>query len=263
MTDTQNLEHIKKLIASIPHWYHQIELAPGLVTPGAHRSKNVLDSLNSLGLPLNCAGMRVLDLGARDGFFSFEMEKRQADVLAVDYTLPTVTGFSVVANILNSRVPYKVDNIYALSAEKYGKFDIVLCLGLIYHLRNPMLALDIIRSLCKPDALLFVESAIMTDLFYRLSDVLHRLMQIGLGRRIIPDNTMWRFLPLGTLNNDGTNCWLPSLEGLKSALEAAEFRVLSSLKLGDRSIIAARVTSDSQIARFRHLDTSVGEFGTD
>jgi len=69
------------------------------------------------------------------------------------------------------------------------------------------------------------------------------------------------FLPLGSLNNDGTNCWLPSLKGLQSALEAAEFQVLSSLKLGDRGIIAARVKSDAEIARFRNLDSSVGEFG--
>jgi len=103
--------------------------------------------------------------GHGDGFFSFEMEKREAEVLAVDYALPTVTGFSIAADILKSHVPYKVDNIYSLSAENYGEFDIILCLGLIYHLRNPMLALDIIRSLCKPDALLFVESAIMADLF--------------------------------------------------------------------------------------------------
>jgi tRNA (mo5U34)-methyltransferase len=257
-----DIDQIKKQIESLPHWHHQIELSPGIVTPGAQNSRLILDSLNSLGLPLNCRGMRVLDLGARDGFFSFEMEKRGAEVLAVDYALPTITGFSIAADILNSRVPYKVDNIYSLTTEQYGKFDIILCLGLIYHLRNPMLALDIIRSLCKPDALLFVESAIMFDLFHRGVDLMHSMLQIGLGKKIIPDNTIWRFLPLGTLNNDGTNCWLPSLKGLQAALESAEFQVRSSIKKGNRGIIAARATSDSQIASFRHLDSSVGEFGT-
>jgi len=256
-----NSELIKKKVESFPHWYHQIELAPGIVTPGGQNSRLVLDSLNALGLPFDCKGKRVLDLGARDGFFSFEMEKRGAEVLAVDYALPTATGFSVSAEILNSRVPYKVDNIYSLSSEKYGRFDIILCLGLIYHLRNPMLALDIIRSLCKSDALLFVESAIMTDLFYRCFDAIHRVLQMGLGEKRVPANTMWRFLPVCTLKSDGTNCWLPSLKGLQSALESAEFQVLAGVKLDSRGLIAARAKSDAEIARFRNLDSSVGEYG--
>lgn len=91
------------------------------------------------------------------------MERRGAEVVAIDYALPNITGFNVAAKIFGSKVPYIVENVYDLNLETYGAFDIVLFLGVIYHLRNPLLALDKIHSVVKPGGLLFVESAIATD----------------------------------------------------------------------------------------------------
>ena len=87
--------------------------------------------------------MRVLDIGARDGFFSFELERRGADVVAIDYIDPgrdRLPGRARAARARRSTTV--VDNVYRLSRERHGEFDIVLFLGVLYHLRDPLLALD-------------------------------------------------------------------------------------------------------------------------
>ncbi|MEP6811127.1 MAG: hypothetical protein ABI992_12855, partial [Chthoniobacterales bacterium] len=83
-------EAIEDKLASVPHWYHRIEVAPGIVTPGIN------DTPAYFGLfqfPVDCTGLRVLDLGTRDGYFAFEFERRGAEVLAIDYFPAHRTGF--------------------------------------------------------------------------------------------------------------------------------------------------------------------------
>jgi 2-polyprenyl-3-methyl-5-hydroxy-6-metoxy-1,4-benzoquinol methylase len=121
------------------------------------------------GFPRNMRGMRALDLGCSDGFFSFEMEKRGADVVAVDFVPEDYTGFSVARRILGSSVEYRMDNVYNLSPEVYGYFDIVLFMGVLYHLRNPLGGLDAIRSVINDEGQLFV-GTMMIDDYVQLPD---------------------------------------------------------------------------------------------
>ena len=80
MARIKDNQQIVDLIRNVEFWYHQIELAPGIVTPGVNDSPAVLRNLEALGLPDDCSGLRVLDIGCRDGFFSFAMEARGANV---------------------------------------------------------------------------------------------------------------------------------------------------------------------------------------
>src|SRR6185436_9541155 len=194
MSQITDPEQIASLIQSVRFWYHQIELAPGIITPGKNASSKVLENLDSLGLPKDAKGLRVLDIGCRDGYFAFEMERRGAEVIGIDYAPSHTTGFDVAAKILDSKVPYIVENVYDLTPETYGTFDIVLFLGVIYHLRNPLLALDKIRAVVKPEGLLFVESAIATNEAIASLDI-----------------PLWRFYPNNSLNNDATNKWAPNM----------------------------------------------------
>ena len=99
-----SMNEIKEMIDSVPVWHHRIELAPGIFTPAIQQTQ---DLLTSIDLPKDMSGFRVLDLGARDGFFSFECEKRgAAEVIAVDYTPVELTGFAVASKILNSKVKW-------------------------------------------------------------------------------------------------------------------------------------------------------------
>src|SRR4051812_30744538 len=100
---------IQARIDSVPRWYHRIEVAPGVVTPGVTDSQTYLRFLD---LPADCSGWRVLDLGTRDGFYAFEFERRGADVIAIDYVPKERSGFSVAAELLKSRVEYVQANLY-------------------------------------------------------------------------------------------------------------------------------------------------------
>jgi tRNA (mo5U34)-methyltransferase len=207
-------------------------------------SSAVLRNLEALGLPDDCSGLRVLDIGCRDGFFSFAMEARGADVTGVDYAPSSVTGFEVAATILDSKVEYVVENVYDLDPEKYDRFDVVLFLGVLYHLRNPLLALDRIRQMLNPGGLLFVECQLSTD---------ERVNSL--------DIPIWQFYPRATLNNDETNKWAPNLLGLGLVVEEAEFTVQDSIAHGSRGYVKAMVAKDGRQEYFRQLDTSKGIFG--
>lgn len=244
MSRITDREQIISMIQSVPFWYHQIEFFPGVITPGKNESFKVLENLNKLGLPKDAQGLRVLDIGCRDGFFAFEMERRGAEVIGVDYALPSTTGFNVAAKILDSKVAYIVENVYDLAPDKYGVFDIVLFLGVIYHLRNPLLALDAIRSVIKPGGLLFVESAVVTE-------------QV-IANANIP---LWRFYPGNSFNNDATNKWAPNMPGLEAAIEEAGFQAQQSLKIPSRGYVVAQAIFDSQQNHFQKLDSSKGIFG--
>jgi len=126
--DNDRAALIRARIATVPVWYHQIDLGGGIITPGFNRSAEVLEWMD---IPADCRGLRVLDVGARDGFFAFEFERRGAEVVAVDYLPRNETGFDVAAELLGSRVSYIEDNVYYLTPERYGTFDIVLFLGLL------------------------------------------------------------------------------------------------------------------------------------
>lgn len=129
-------------IQSIP-WYHSIEIAPGIITPGRIPHSYLKQLLRRIALPENLEGLSVLDIGAWDGFFSFEAERRGARrVVALDLHPPDRYGFAIARDLLGSHVEYIQGSVYDLSPEVHGEFDIVLFLGVLYHLRYPLLALD-------------------------------------------------------------------------------------------------------------------------
>lgn len=262
-------ETLRVMIARHKHWYHQIELAPGIVTPGDHPSAAELARLDAVGLPCNARGLRVLDIGCRDGFFSFEMERRGAEVVPIDYSEPAKTGFPIAAEALGSALQYRMRNVYKIDPASEGMFDIVLFLGLLYHLRNPMLALDQVRSVMKPGGLLFLSTHLATDA--RIS---------GEG---IP---VWQFLPRDSFQSDASNKWIPNLAGLRATLAETRFNVLretfqvariDGLRELDRVgfmtapeqartsrhfiHLSARAVADDWLAFHRQLDESEGLWG--
>jgi tRNA (mo5U34)-methyltransferase len=110
-------DEVRARIAAVPQWHHPIELRPGIITPGANDARTMLEMLD---LPVDCRGMRALDLGTRDGFFAFELERRGAEVVAVDYMTMADSGFAVAAELLGSRVTYLQRNLYELAAAELG-----------------------------------------------------------------------------------------------------------------------------------------------
>jgi tRNA (mo5U34)-methyltransferase len=243
MTD----EQIRERIASVPHWYHQIEVRPGITTPGVNDSTR---TLRRLDLPRRCDGLRVLDIGARDGFFSFELERRGAEVVAIDYIDPSASGFAVASELLGSEVECDVCNIYDLDPDRHGTFDIVLFLGLLYHLRDPLLALDRIWEVCRPDALLVMETQLLDNALLVDGGAFRALADIDPQLR---DTCLMQFYPGDTLNGDHSNYWAPNAACVRGMLDAAGFETTAEDVAGSRGIFHARRIVDPTAVYYRRL----------
>jgi tRNA (mo5U34)-methyltransferase len=136
-------------------WYHSIEIEPGLVTPGSLTPEILRANLEHVRMPASLHGLSVLDVGAWDGFYSFEAERRgAARVVAFDVTPADVHGFRDARELIGSRVEYVQGSVYDLSPERVGTFDVVFFFGVLYHCRYPLLALDRLHTVCKQYALL-------------------------------------------------------------------------------------------------------------
>jgi tRNA (mo5U34)-methyltransferase len=244
MTTMQDADTLAR-IRSVPHWYHRFEFAPGVTTPGINDTGKVLESL---GLPEDCRGLRALDLGTRDGFFAFELRRRGAEVTAVDYMPIESTGFAVAREILGSDVEYTQENLYNLRPETHGTFDIVLFLGLLYHLPDPMAALRILRSLCR--GTMHLETQALDNAVLLADGTFTTLDSFSPRLRDVP---LMQFYPGTALNNDPTNYWAPNFACLKRMLEENRFAVVDSQLSGPRAIFKCRVTEDDARQYFNDI----------
>jgi len=126
-------------------WYHSFELPDGTLIDGVNPLGRLRERFARFPVPGDLSGKRVLDIGAWDGWFSFEAERRGAEVTAVDCC--EAPHFVELHGQLSSKVDYRILEIYELTEAGLGKFDIVFLLGVLYHLRHPLLALEIVCGL--------------------------------------------------------------------------------------------------------------------
>ncbi|MFL5845924.1 MAG: class I SAM-dependent methyltransferase [Solirubrobacteraceae bacterium] len=146
-------------------WYHTLDLGDGVITKGWF---DLRDHVASYGLPERMDGLRVLDIGTWDGFWAFEMERRGAEVVALDVdheadydwpprrrpaelkALDRGAGFRLAKEALGSRAERVVCNIYEATPERLGgTFDLVFCGAVLLHLRDQLLALERLAGLCR------------------------------------------------------------------------------------------------------------------
>ncbi|HEX2015858.1 MAG TPA: DUF1698 domain-containing protein [Solirubrobacteraceae bacterium] len=186
-------------------WFHSIALAPDLVTPGRDDTAERVDVLH---LPEDLRGKTVLDVGAWDGYFSFEAERRGAQrVLATDsfawdgQNWSTKAGFELARRVLGSKVEDQHIDVMELSPEALGgRFDVVLCLGVLYHVRHPFLMIEKVASVT--EELLILETH--ADLTWTRRPAM-------------------AFYPSHELAWDPTNWWGPNPEAVVAMLRAAGF----------------------------------------
>jgi tRNA (mo5U34)-methyltransferase len=166
---TELERELRAAVAANPLWYHTMELAPGVVTPGWFDLRPIVERLPWPDV----RGKRCLDVGTYDGFLAFELERRgAAEVVATDigaheqwdWAAPEraagtaylrwvagedkARGFETARRALGSSVERVELSVYELSPERLGQFDVVVCGSLLLHLRNPVDALEAIRSVC-------------------------------------------------------------------------------------------------------------------
>src|SRR5215467_12463491 len=135
-----------------PYWFQKIEVLPGLFSAGW--SDPVVQKLPWFGLPEDLTGMRVLDIGCAEGFFSFEAERRGArEVIGIDSFPDSIRRFNIVKAARQSNATAFLMNVYDLEPKRLGTFDLVLFYGVFYHLKHPQYALERIRSICTGELL--------------------------------------------------------------------------------------------------------------
>ena len=202
-------------------WFHSIDLGDGIVTPGKVPLNYLRSILDYVQVPERLDGLTVLDVGAYDGFFSFEAERRGAKrVVAVDVLPANCMGFALAREVLGSDVEYHHMSAYNLDVQKLGgPFDIVLFLGVYYHLRYPLLALDQICNITRGQLLMETH---ITDGHFTLGDgSAVRLADIDPRLTRVP---LYRFYRLNELSADDYSNWFgPNVEAVLQSLQSAGF----------------------------------------
>jgi tRNA (mo5U34)-methyltransferase len=157
--------------AAASSWYHTLEFPDGTVTPGQFDHRPLV---SRYGLPTDLAGKTALDVATFDGFWAFEMERRGADVTALDldsaedFDLPAEarrefgdaaypamgSGFALAHEALGSRARRVAGSVYDLAESGLGPFDLVHVGDLLLHLRRPLAALEAVRAVTAHQALI-------------------------------------------------------------------------------------------------------------
>jgi tRNA (mo5U34)-methyltransferase len=168
-------------------WYHTLELPGGIVTAGEFDLRPVV---GRLPIPASLTGMRCLDIGGRDGFYAFEMERRGSeDVVSIDIDdpreiqLPATFGaspdviatelsdgnraFEAAREALGSGVRREMGSVYRLDPTDLGEFDFAVIGTLLLHLRDPVGALTAIRRVVRGQLLINDAVAVGRDLLSR------------------------------------------------------------------------------------------------
>lgn len=234
---------IQARVDAVPYWWHSIDVGEGVVTPGFKwgGGSAVMEFERArMGLPEDYAGRSVLDIGAYDGYFSFDAERRGAGrVTAIDHfvwlhdlapggppvdfglaylppdglppagaALPGKRAFDCAHELLGSRVESVVADFMHFDLARLGTFDVVLHLGIVYHMEEPLTALKRVRSVCSQYAV--IESEVVT---------VEGLDHVPLARLVPSDD----------VNEDPTNWWVPNVAGLIGLARGAGFGAVEAV----------------------------------
>jgi tRNA (mo5U34)-methyltransferase len=150
-------------IKALQPWFHNLHLPGGVQTAPGHYFGDFPSfkwKQFQKSIPKNLEGMTALDIGCNAGFYTFELAKRGADVLGIDLDPHYLKQAKWAAKVfgLEHKTKFKQMQVYDLCRVR-KKFDIVIFMGVFYHLRYPMLALDIVTE--KVDKLLVFQTLTM------------------------------------------------------------------------------------------------------
>jgi tRNA (mo5U34)-methyltransferase len=151
-------DSIRRAAAALGPWFHNIDLGHGVQTAPEHFLGDypaVKWRRFAHAIPEDLRGRTVLDIGCNGGFYAIEMKRRGADrVVAIDEDADYLAQARFAAEVLGQSVEFRHLSVYDVAALG-ERFDIVLFLGVLYHLRHPLLALDLIHAHAARDVMVF------------------------------------------------------------------------------------------------------------
>jgi tRNA (mo5U34)-methyltransferase len=228
-------------------WWHSIDLGAGRVTPGVHPLAELQENYARLALPEDLSNRRLLDIGCWDGFYSFEAERHGAQVVSVDCWRPE--NFFKAKAALESRAEFHELSVYEVTQARLGSFDYVLFLGVLYHLRHPLLALEQVCEVTREFAV--IESHVIDNLYQA-------------------ERPVMEFYEFDELGGQYDNWWGPNVECMAQMARAAGFARVELLYCAEtRAAIKAyrrwddkpaNVKPSLQIERVRNAVTNEDRF---
>jgi tRNA (mo5U34)-methyltransferase len=235
LRSTVRASKIKRLalareIQDLGPWFHNYEIASGIWTnpngegAGADYVARRWGILQNL-LP-DVRGKSCLDVGCSSGFFSLKLKELGAQfVVGVDHgeQLKAIEQARFAARELHLDIDFRNVSVYELQ-ELQRTFDVVLCMGVLYHLRHPMLALERLRAVCSGTLIL---QTITTNSNSKIEEISPELLaSTQLQSQVLeqPGFPALRFVE-GALNGD-SSCWfLPNPPAVLAMMRSSGFRV--------------------------------------
>jgi tRNA (mo5U34)-methyltransferase len=234
--------HIRARVQELGPWFHNLDLG-GIATAPHHflgdyprRHWQTFENV----LPWDLRGRTVLDVGCNAGYFSIELKRRGADrVVAIDSDTRYLAQARLASDVLGVPIELRQMTVYEVAALG-ERFDIVLFLGVLYHLRHPLLALDLLHEHVVGDLLLFQSmlrgspdaGPIADDYPFSERDVFDR-----------PDFPRLHFVEQ-KYAGDGTNWWIPNRACADAMLRSAGFEILA--RPAREVVLCGRVAHRSQ-----------------
>jgi tRNA (mo5U34)-methyltransferase len=218
---------LQQQIEALGPWFHNLHLPGGVQTLPHHFLGGDFPRFKwlqiSVALPADLRGWRVLDVGCNAGFYSFELARRGASVLAIDFDPRYLAQARWAAQQLDpeGRIEFRQMGVYEV-AQLQEKFDLVWFMGVFYHLRYPLLALDLIWEHAAADLMLFqtmqrgaeTEDPVGADYDFFQQDHFDS-----------PGYPKMHFIE-HRYSGDPTNWWAPNVAGSKAMLRSAGFEIL-------------------------------------
>jgi tRNA (mo5U34)-methyltransferase len=217
-------EETEARVRALGKWFHNIDLS-GVQTAPDHflgdypaiKWRHFSDAI-----PRDLRGMTVLDIGCNAGFYSIEMKKRGADrVLGIDHDELYLSQARFAAEASGVDIEFRNLSVYEVGKLR-ERFDIVLFMGVLYHLRHPLLALDLIRRHVARDLLMFQSmqrgdpsiAAIDSDYPITESEIFEKS---GYPKLHFVEHSY---------SHDPTNWWIPNRACVEAMLRSAGFEIV-------------------------------------
>ena len=221
MTKTE----IRQRVEELGPWFHNINLQ-GVHTAPEHFLGDYPSTkfqAFSHAIPSDLRGVSVLDIGCNAGFYALEMKRRGADrVVAIDSDEAYLAQARFAASISQEEIDFRKLSVYKV-AELKEKFDLVLFMGVLYHLRHPLLALDLLHEHVTRDLLIFQSMQRGATETARLKED-YPFSETAIFKQ--PGYPKMHFVE-HCYSHDPTNWWIPNRACVEAMLRSAGFAILS------------------------------------
>jgi tRNA (mo5U34)-methyltransferase len=232
------MDDLRSTIESLGPWYQNIEVAPGLWT-NPNLPNHPRDRWAAIEPFVgDLTGKTVLDIGCNAGFFSMRFKQRGAKrVVAIDIDPVVLKQARFLSQHFGLDIEFHERSAYDIV--DWGPFDIVICVGVLYHLRHPLLCLDNIASICRER--LFAQMVIRGSVDEFAPADNYPLTE----NEIFNDRAFPRmFFIEKSVNDDTTNWWFVTRSGLTAMLRSAGFTDITATAVPDtvvcRPIVPAK-----------------------